>query len=230
MIEGFLLFCDYAETIRTMTDSAAGILIKMIFNHVTGEDVNAGIEDQAGADYDSAKIAFGFIRRQVDRSIESYEELKARRREAATKGAEARWKDHSKGKQADAVGMPSDAEALRTDAEGMRTDGKQCLLTPTLTPTPTLKDKKRGRFTPPTLEEVKAYCEERKSSVDPVRFFEYFQTGGWKDSKGNPVRSWKQKLITWEKHSETPKKQNQFLQFEQHEYDFDALEKELLQN
>lgn len=229
MIEGFLLFCDYAETIRTMTDSAAGILIKMIFNHVTGEDVNAGIEDQAGADYNSALIAFGFIRRQVDRSIESYEELKARRREAATKGAEARWKDHSKGKQADAVGMPSDAEALRTDAEGMRTDGKQCLLTPTLTPT--LKDKKRGRFTPPTLEEVRAYCEERKSSVDPERFFEYFQTGGWKDSKGNPVRNWKQKVITWEKHSDQPqKKQNPFLQFDQHEYDFDALEKELLSN
>ena len=92
--------------------------------------------------------------------------------------------------------------------------------------------KGKGRFTPPTLEEVKAYCEERKSPVDPVRFFEYFQTGGWKDSKGNPVRNWKQKLITWEKHSESQpqKKQNQFLQFEQHEYDFDALEKELLQN
>lgn len=92
--------------------------------------------------------------------------------------------------------------------------------------------KDKGRFTPPTLEEVKAYCEERKSPVDPIRFFEYFQTGGWKDSKGNPVRNWKQKLITWEKHSESQpqKKQNQFLQFDQHEYDFDALEKELLQN
>ena len=96
MVEGFLLFSDYAETIRTLTDSAAGILIKMIFNHVTGADVNEGIEDQAGADYDSAKIAFGFIRRQVDRSIESYEELRAKRREAGTKGAEKRWQSHSK--------------------------------------------------------------------------------------------------------------------------------------
>lgn len=224
MVEGFLLFSDYAETIRTMTDSAAGILIKMIFNHVTGADVNEGIENQTGADYDSAKIAFGFIRRQVDRSIESYEELRSKRREAGTKGAEKRWQSHGKA-------IANDGKECQSHNLPMANDGKQCLLTPTLTPTPT-KEIKRGRFTPPTLEEVKAYCEERKSPVDPERFFEYFQTGGWKDSKGNPVRNWKQKLITWEKHSESQpqKKQNQFLQFEQHEYDFDALEKELLQN
>lgn len=222
MVEGFLLFSDYAETIRTMTDSAAGILIKMIFNHVTGADVNEGIEDQTGADYDSAKIAFGFIRRQVDRSIESYEELRSKRREAGTKGAEKRWQSHSKA-------IANDGKECQSHNLPMANDGNQCLLT--LTPTLTLKDKKRGRFTPPTLEEVKAYCEERKSPVDPVRFYEYFQTGGWKDSKGNPVRNWKQKLITWEKHADQPqKRQNQFLQFEQHEYDFDALEKELLQN
>lgn len=224
MVEGFLLFSDYAETIRTMTDSAAGILIKMVFNHVAGVDVNEGVSDQFSADYESARIAFGFISRQVDRSIESYEELRAKRREAGTKGAEKRWQSHNKA-------IANDGKECQSHNMPMANDGKQCLLTPTLTPTPT-KEIKRGRFTPPTLEEVRAYCEERKSPVDPVRFFEYFQTGGWKDSKGNPVRNWKQKLITWEKHSESQpqRKQNPFLQFDQHEYDFDALEKELLSN
>lgn len=58
------------------------------------------------------------------------------------------------------------------------------------------------RFAPPTLEEVTAYCRERNSPVDPRKFWEYFNAGGWKDSKGNPVRSWKQKLLTWEKYDE----------------------------
>lgn len=58
---------------------------------------------------------------------------------------------------------------------------------------------KKSRFIPPTIEEVRAYCRERNSSVDPDKFFEYFQTGNWKDSKGNPVKNWKQKIITWEK-------------------------------
>lgn len=56
----------------------------------------------------------------------------------------------------------------------------------------------RARFVPPTLEEVKAYVKERNSPVDPQKFFDYFSAGNWIDSKGQPVRNWKQKLITWE--------------------------------
>lgn len=58
---------------------------------------------------------------------------------------------------------------------------------------------KPRRFTPPTLEEVEAYVKERSSSVDAKRFWEYYEAGGWKDSKGNAVKNWKQKLLTWER-------------------------------
>lgn len=57
----------------------------------------------------------------------------------------------------------------------------------------------KGEFVPPTLEEIEAYCKERGNSVDAKYFYDYFTTGHWKDSKGNPVRNWKQKLITWER-------------------------------
>lgn len=65
------------------------------------------------------------------------------------------------------------------------------------------KDSKgKNKFTPPTLEEVEAYCKERNSPVDPRQFWEYFNTGNWKDAKGNQVRNWKQKLLTWEKYDQ----------------------------
>lgn len=73
---------------------------------------------------------------------------------------------------------------------------------------------KSNKFISPTLEEVTAYCQERNSNVDPLKFFEYYEAGNWKDAKGNQVRNWKQKLITWEKKNETsaPKKSgNEFL-------------------
>lgn len=59
------------------------------------------------------------------------------------------------------------------------------------------------KFVPPTLEEVEAYAASRQSTVDPKRFFEYFNTPdaqgrSWRDSKGNPVKNWKQKFLTWE--------------------------------
>jgi hypothetical protein len=60
------------------------------------------------------------------------------------------------------------------------------------------EEPKRKRFVPPTLEEVKAYCLERKNNVDPQKFYDYFTASGWYDSKGKKVKSWKQKVITWE--------------------------------
>ena len=70
----------------------------------------------------------------------------------------------------------------------------------------TIDDKPRkARFTPPSLEDVEAYVRERNSPVDPKKFYEYFSAGNWKDAKGNQVKNWKQKLLTWEQYSGTKK-------------------------
>lgn len=71
-----------------------------------------------------------------------------------------------------------------------------------------IEEPKRKRFTPPTLEEVEAYCRERKNNVNPQKFYDYFTASDWYDSKGKKVRSWKQKVITWESYSDDKKKQN----------------------
>lgn len=61
--------------------------------------------------------------------------------------------------------------------------------------------KKRAQ-PPPSLEDVRQYAKERNSPVDPDRFHEYFETNDWHDAKGNKVKSWKQKFITWESHAQ----------------------------
>lgn len=67
-------------------------------------------------------------------------------------------------------------------------------------PAPEEKPKRKCQpFVPPTFEEVAAYCVERKNCVDPKKFFDYYTAGNWKDSRGDPVKNWKQKLITWER-------------------------------
>lgn len=65
------------------------------------------------------------------------------------------------------------------------------------------KFEKEKIFTPPTLEEVIEYATQRNSCVDPKRFFDFFTADDdpnkhWIDSKGNKVKNWKQKFITWE--------------------------------
>lgn len=58
--------------------------------------------------------------------------------------------------------------------------------------------KRKSVFIPPSLEDIKAYCLERKNHVNPKRFFDFFEESGWVDSNGKQVRNWKQKIITWE--------------------------------
>lgn len=63
-------------------------------------------------------------------------------------------------------------------------------------------DKSNGtkKFVPPTLEEVTQYVNDKKLSVDPKQFYDYFTEGNWVDAKGNKVKNWKQKLLTWNKY------------------------------
>lgn len=60
-------------------------------------------------------------------------------------------------------------------------------------------NKKHKGFTPPTLEEVQAYCAERKNSVDPRNFFDHYETRGW-IPKGykTQMKCWKSAVRTWE--------------------------------
>ena len=63
------------------------------------------------------------------------------------------------------------------------------------------KKSKRKTFTPPTLKEIEDYIKEKQLNVDANKFFTYFEAGSWVDSKGNKVKNWKQKLITWDNHN-----------------------------
>lgn len=58
--------------------------------------------------------------------------------------------------------------------------------------------KEYKRFTPPTLEEVKAYCKERNNNVDADRWMNYYTANGWKVGK-NPMKDWKAAVRTWER-------------------------------
>lgn len=61
------------------------------------------------------------------------------------------------------------------------------------------KKKDIGEFTQPSLQEIKDYTNEKQLVVEPEFFFNYFTANNWVDSKGNEVKSWKQKMLTWDK-------------------------------
>jgi hypothetical protein len=56
------------------------------------------------------------------------------------------------------------------------------------------------RFIPPSLEEVLAYCSERKNNVDAEKWLDYYTSNGWKVGKVK-MSDWKAAVRTWEKNA-----------------------------
>lgn len=85
---------------------------------------------------------------------------------------------------------------------------------------------KPKRFTPPTVDEVSAYCKERKNTVDAQRFVDFYASKGWK--VGNqPMKDWKAAVRTWEQRDrfpQQPTRQVTAQQYTQRDYTEDELE------
>lgn len=62
------------------------------------------------------------------------------------------------------------------------------------------KPPKRSRFTPPSTDEVRAYCKERKNGVDPALFVDFYTARGWRVGKGK-MKDWRAAVRTWERRS-----------------------------
>ena len=90
----------------------------------------------------------------------------------------------------------------------------------------------KKKFIPPSLDDVRTYCLERSNNVDAQAFVDFYESKGWMVGK-NHMKDWKAAVRTWErsatfKKQQTSKAAGQFNQLMHGDYDFDALEKELL--
>ena len=60
------------------------------------------------------------------------------------------------------------------------------------------RNKKESRnFVPPTLQEVKAYCQERNNGINPQSFIDFYESKGWLIGK-TKMKDWKAAVRTWE--------------------------------
>lgn len=66
------------------------------------------------------------------------------------------------------------------------------------------------RFTPPTIEEVRSYCQERRNNVDAIRFFNFYEMKGWMVGK-TKMKNWKAAVRTWEQTSAPAQKDNKLV-------------------
>ena len=60
------------------------------------------------------------------------------------------------------------------------------------------KADKPPRFSPPSVDEITAYCKERKNTVDPQAFADFYASKGWKVGR-EPMKDWRAAIRTWER-------------------------------
>jgi hypothetical protein len=64
----------------------------------------------------------------------------------------------------------------------------------------------KGKFVPPAVEDVKAYCEEKGFTFDPEAFVAYYESNGWMVGKSK-MKNWKAACITWQRNGYSKKEE-----------------------
>ena len=68
---------------------------------------------------------------------------------------------------------------------------------------PPARARKKAPFTKPTLEDIAAYCAERKNGLDAQLIWDFYESKGWKVG-GQPMKNWKACVRTWERRKSFP--------------------------
>ena len=198
---GFMLYHDKFAMIDKLPDDQFHAIMHAVYAYsMTHQE----------PDFDNPALAviFDMWRQMIDVDEDRYES----RRQAAKHAITTRWN------RAKAIRNDTDAyepirtdtnvyEAIRNDTNTIRTDtidtnNQQSSVNNQQS---TINDGERGgrsrasrRFTPPTVDDVRAYCNEHGYGIDPEHFVDYYESNGWRVGK-NPMRDWKACVRTWVK-------------------------------
>lgn len=58
--------------------------------------------------------------------------------------------------------------------------------------------KVKSAFAPPSIDEIKAYCQERGNSIDSEKFHSHYESNGWMVGR-NRMKDWRAAVRTWER-------------------------------
>lgn len=83
--KSFVLYCDYTKHIKMLSDEDAGVLFKAILDYASD-----GTETELG---DATKMAFSFIKAQMDRDHEEYIAKCEKMRKNGAKGGRPKKQD-----------------------------------------------------------------------------------------------------------------------------------------
>ena len=176
----FKMFLHQKAIIDSVDDATAGKALKALFQYfATGEDIEL---DQLSF------VVFSAFKPCVDASFEEFRKLS----EAGKAGNKKRWGDNKSGgdttRQHPITPDPEDRgkkieeRGKRIEDRGQKTNGDN------------LQD--ATGFVPPTVDEVRTYCQENNCQINPESFVDHYAANGWMVGN-NKMSDWEAAVRNW---------------------------------
>lgn len=169
------LYISYLESLAPFSDDEIGRMVKAMLTYAeTGE-----VPQFDG----NERFIWPTLKAQIDRDEAAYQERCEKNRANGAKGGrppknqsvipETEW-FFEKTKKAKEKEKEKEKESIEAD-----------------------KPPTRHRFSPPSVEDVRAYCAEKGYSVKPEKFVKYYTANGWMFGKHN-MENWKSAVDYWQ--------------------------------
>lgn len=219
---GFICHDDYYDRLKRLSDEEVGRMFRMLMLYHAGrydEMDDLGFVDAEG-------IAFDFIKDDIDRTEKKTEEAKETNRLNGMKGGRPRKQtepeETEKNRPKPTVTDRNPTKAYKDKDIDKDIDIKE-------NPLKGVKEKP-SRFSPPSIEEVEAYCKERGNKINAQHFIDYYEARGWVMKSGQKVKNWKACIRTWEAGEDKPAKPTKTVVAQQYEQrDYSSVQDELME-
>jgi hypothetical protein len=180
----FLFHYDLKSKIDMLSDEIAGQVIKAAFDYA----INGIVPNNADLGF---RMVFSDIKDDIDADSLNYNERCEKNRQAIQK----RWDEYKRIQT-----NTNEYECKKTDTKHTDSDNDSDNDTDNDTDinkkVSTCVDRKKKIFSKPTLEDINLYIKENNYNVDGQRFFDYYESNGWRVGK-NPMKSWQASVRTW---------------------------------
>lgn len=166
-----------------------------------------------------SKMAFSFIRKEMDDDARREASERERRSFAGKEGMRSRWgreitDDNKDNNVTDVIDVITEITDDNKDNDVTRACARDNSLSISCVNVNNITQEKKEeeskeiegtggkrkptrRFVKPTVEEVQAYCDERGNGMDARSFVDFYESKGWMVGK-NPMKDWKAAVRTWE--------------------------------
>lgn len=191
----FPMFFRYRESFTGLTDEQVGRIIRAAIDYAVDGKTPRLSPVEA--------MAFQFIRGDIDRSMQAYEERCEKNRQNVQK----RWESE------DGPADTDEYERIQTNTNDTKQSNNQTSNQSNNIPSGgvprarTRGGRNSGRSgqaadgngaVPPTMDEINAYCDEAGLiHMDRVRFLKHYAVAGWTRG-GQPIRDWKTLAQIWD--------------------------------